>query len=112
MRRKVNATTIATDQELTTLVNVFTVDSKDQQSLVDLLVTATDEVMRHQPGFISANIHASLDGSRVVNYAQWRNEEDFQTMLRSPDAAEHFGAVNAIATAEPHLYTVASVHHS
>jgi hypothetical protein len=25
--------------------------------------------MRHRPGFISANIHASLDGTRVVNYA-------------------------------------------
>lgn len=105
-------TTIATDQPMTTLVNVFTVSPEKQQSLVDMLDKATDEVMRHQPGFISANIHASLDGTRVVNYAQWRSEGDFQTMLGSPDAAEHFGAVNAIATAEPHLYTVASVHHS
>ncbi|MET7800683.1 hypothetical protein ABZS78_29155, partial [Streptomyces decoyicus] len=27
------------------------------------------------PGFISANIHASADGERVVNYAQWADEE-------------------------------------
>ncbi len=104
--------TIATDQVLTTLINVFTVDAQDQQPLVDLLVTATQDVMRHQPGFISANIHASLDGSRVVNYAQWRSEADFQTMLRDPGAAEHFGPVNAISKAEPHLYTVVSVHHA
>jgi hypothetical protein len=23
------------------------------------------------PGFISANLHTSLDGTRVINYAQW-----------------------------------------
>lgn len=31
--------------------------------------------MRHIDGFVSANIHASLDGTRAVNYAQWRSEE-------------------------------------
>lgn len=105
-------TTISTDQSLTTLVNVFTVAPEAQQSLVDLLVTATEDVMAHRPGFVSANIHASLDGTRVTNYAQWSTEEDFQTMLSDPDAREHFTAVNTIASAEPHLYRVESVHHS
>ena len=82
-------TTISTDQTLTTLVNVFTVAPEAQQSLVDLLVTATENVMAHRPGFVSANIHASLDGTRVTNYAQWSTEEDFQTMLSDPDAREH-----------------------
>ncbi|MBA3339348.1 MAG: antibiotic biosynthesis monooxygenase [Geodermatophilaceae bacterium] len=106
-----STTTIRADQPLTTLVNVFTVAPAAQQDLVDLLVTATDEVMRDRPGFISANIHASTDGTRVVNYAQWRTEEDFQSMLRDPAAGKHFAAVYAIASAEPHLYTVESVHH-
>ncbi|MDQ3054729.1 MAG: hypothetical protein M3R66_13225 [Actinomycetota bacterium] len=53
-----------------------------------------------------------MDGTRVTNYAQWSTEEDFQTMLSDPDAREHFTAVNAIASAEPHLYRVESVHHS
>jgi hypothetical protein len=38
--------------------------------LVDVLVDATQTVMRKQPGFISANIHRSFDGTRVTNYAQ------------------------------------------
>lgn len=106
-----SATTIAADQELTTLVNVFTVEPDAQQVLVDLLIEATDRLMRHLPGFISANIHASLDGTRVANYAQWRSVEDFQTMLQDPAAGQHFEAINGLATAEPHLYRVASVHH-
>jgi quinol monooxygenase YgiN len=104
-------TTIATDQDVATLINVFTVTRKTQQPLVDLLTEATEQVMRHHRGFISANIHASLDGTRVVNYAQWRSREDFQAMLDDPTAREHMSAAGSLATAEPHLYEVASVHH-
>ncbi len=107
-----STTTIRTDQQVITLVNVFTVAPQDQQALVDLLDSATAEVMRDRVGFVSANIHASLDGTRVVNYAQWRSDADFQAMLGDPAAREHFAAVNALASAAPNLYTVQSVHHS
>ena len=40
--------------------------------------------MQHQPGFVSANIHVSTDGTRVVNYAQWESAEAFQAMLADP----------------------------
>lgn len=46
-----------------TLINVFDVDPSKQQELVDVLAAATDEVMCHRPGFVSANFHANLDGS-------------------------------------------------
>jgi quinol monooxygenase YgiN len=105
-------TTIATDQDVATLINVFTVTRETQQSLVDLLTEVTEKVMRHQPGFISANIHASIDGTRVVNYAQWRSRGDFLAMLDDPTAREHMNATESLATAEPHLYEVASVHHA
>jgi Antibiotic biosynthesis monooxygenase len=62
--------TIRADAEVVTLINVFTVDPDDQQRLVELWQRATDEVMRHLPGFVSANVHRSLDGTKVVNYAQ------------------------------------------
>lgn len=106
------ATTIAVDTPVATLINVFSVQPDRQHELVDLLVRATEEVMQHQPGFVAANIHASADGSRVVNYAQWESEDAFHTMLDDPAAQEHMGQAAAIADKfEPHLYTVASVHH-
>ena len=46
-------TTIAIDQDVATLINVFTVTRMTQQPLVDLLTEATEQVMRHRPGFIS-----------------------------------------------------------
>ncbi|WP_343709058.1 antibiotic biosynthesis monooxygenase [Mycobacterium sp.] len=54
---------------------------KRARELADLLITATDEVMQHIDGFISANIHLSSDGTRVVNYAQWRSAEAMHAML-------------------------------
>lgn len=103
-------TTIATGETLATLINVFIVTRQTQQQLVDLLAEATEQVMRHRAGFISADIYASLDGTRVASYAQWRSCEDFQAMLDDPIAQEHMCAA-ALADAEPHLYQVASVHH-
>ncbi|MGI9001071.1 MAG: antibiotic biosynthesis monooxygenase family protein [Pseudonocardia sp.] len=105
-------TTIAADQHVATLINVFTVTRETQQQLVDLLVEATEQAMRHRPGFVSANIHASLDGTRVVNYAQWCSREDFEAMLSDPVARQHMSAAGDLATAEPHLYQVASVQHA
>ena len=61
-----------------TLINVFTVEPERARQLADLLTAATEEVMQHVDGFISANIHLSTDGTRVVNYAQWRSAEAFE----------------------------------
>lgn len=97
---------ISIDQPVVTMVNVFTVDPTNQQKLVDILVEATESVMSKVDGFVSANIHASLDGTRVVNYAQWKSEEHFNRMYQNPDVHPHFGQVRAIATPERHLYKV------
>lgn len=102
--------TIRPDAGLVTVVNVFEVAPERQQELLALLDNATEEVMRHRPGFVSANFHRSLDGSRVVNYAQWESTEAFEGMLGDPVARAHMEATMEIATASPGLYEVASVH--
>ncbi len=103
--------TISVTAPVVTLINVFIVEPARQRELVQLLVSATEEVMQHRPGFISANIHASTDGERVVNYAQWESEQAFRAVLADPIAREHMTAMTHIAHAEPRLYRVASVHH-
>ena len=101
---------ITQDEDLVTLINVFTVAPEDQQRLVDVLVDATQTVMRKQQGFISANIHRSLDGTRVTNYAQWQSREAFEAMLGDREAGEHMGEAARIAESfEPHLYEVSFV---
>ncbi len=52
-------TPISKEDEVVTLVNVFTVRLADQQRLVEMLVEAMENSMKHLPGFISANISVS-----------------------------------------------------
>ena len=104
-------TTIETHAAYATLINVFTVAPERASELAEVLDDATDKVMRHVPGFISANIHVSTDGTRVVNYAQWESAEAYQAMLADPAAREHMAPAAAVALDfDPHLYTVESVH--
>jgi heme-degrading monooxygenase HmoA len=91
---------------------VFTVVPERQQELVDLLVEATEQVMVGLPGFVSANIHRSDDGTRVVNYAQWRSRADFAAMRDNPTAGQHMGRAAALASFDPIICEVASVHHA
>ena len=98
--------TIRKGRDVLTLVNVFSVRPENQQKLVDMLVEATDKTMRKLPGFLSASIHRSLDGTRVVNYAQWRSKTDFDAMRQNPAAQPHMAAVAAIATFDPILCEV------
>jgi quinol monooxygenase YgiN len=100
---------ISKTNDVVTLINVFTVEPQHQQKLVDLLTEATEKVMRHLPGFVSANIHKSFDGTRVANYAQWKSREHFEAMLKSPETLPHIGAVMQLAKFDAHLYEVSFV---
>jgi quinol monooxygenase YgiN len=99
-------TIIEKGNRVLTLINVFTVEPENQQKLMTLLIEATEQTMMNLPGFVSANIHRSLDGKRVVNYAQWENMAAFQAMLKNPEAIPHMQAAAALAKFEPILCEV------
>jgi quinol monooxygenase YgiN len=104
--------TIRAEDPIVVLINVFTCQPQDQQRLVEAWQRGTDEVMRYQPGFISANIHRSLDGTKVVNYAQWASQDAFEASLRNPEAASYFRELAQIAPPDPVLTEVVSVHRA
>ena len=87
-----------------TLINVFTVEPANQPRLVNLLAEATERSVRHAPGFISARLHRSLDGTKVTMVAQWRSLADYEAMRADPAALPYFQEALAIAKFEPGLY--------
>jgi quinol monooxygenase YgiN len=97
---------ILKDKKVVTLINVFTVERANQQRVLDLLVNATEKTMKNLPGFVSASIHKSLDGVRVVNYAQWRRQADFEAMTKNPEAQAHMKPLMETANSDFHLYEV------
>src|SRR5215217_5050735 len=89
--------TIATPSKVFTLINVFPVEPERRTELHDHLVEATEQLIRHLPGFVSANFHLSHDGKNVVNYAQWESEEHFRAMHADPRLREHFDFCRALS---------------
>ncbi|MEU9336984.1 antibiotic biosynthesis monooxygenase family protein [Streptomyces sp. NPDC048290] len=102
---------IDTARPVATLINMFTVAPERQGELIALLARATEETMKHRPGFLCANFHASQDGERVVNYAQWESEEHYRAMLADPEARVHMDEAALIASdVQPRLFQVISAH--
>lgn len=93
------------------LINTFTVEPDRADQLLAVLSRATDEGMRQQPGFVSANLHISRDKRHVANYAQWRSQGDFDAMMANPDSRVHMREAAAIATSfEPIFYDLRESH--
>ena len=88
------------------LINVFRVEPDNQQSLIDLLVEATERSVRQAAGFVSARLHRSLDGTKVTMYAEWRSAADYEAMRADPAPLPFLQQALAIARFEPGMYEV------
>jgi antibiotic biosynthesis monooxygenase (ABM) superfamily enzyme len=76
---------ITTTTDHVTFVNTFRCAPADQAEVVAINRDIVERVAAHRPGFVSASIHASTDGTRVFNYLQWETAEDLAAMQRSPE---------------------------
>jgi len=74
---------ISTDTKLQTVITTFEVSPGTCQDLLDKLNDAYESFIRHQPGFIGAGLHVNDAQTRIANYSQWAQREDFLAMLRS-----------------------------
>jgi quinol monooxygenase YgiN len=92
-----------------TFINVFKVAPADRQRLIELLTSATENSIRFAPGFVSARLHRSLDGTKVTMYAQWRSIADYEAMRADPAPLPYLQQALAIAQFEPGMYEVVRI---
>jgi quinol monooxygenase YgiN len=91
------------------IVPTLPVEPSNQQKLLDILARATDTSVRDVPGFISAALHRSVDGTKVTMYSQWKSAEHYQSMRSNPVAAPYVEQALAIAKFDPGMYEVVKV---
>lgn len=96
---------IQANHGIVTQINVFHCEPTNQQALVDLLIESARAVC-HLPGWLSANIHRSADGTRVVNYAQSENQEAAQRVIEKLKADGFLDRNKLLGEAHPGLYEV------
>lgn len=94
---KPDTTTLDPNGGYLTFINTFTVEPGKGETLLEALRTSTEEIFRHRPGFLSANLHLSRDGRRVLNYAQWRSKEDYTAATTAPEVQAHMKQAAALA---------------
>ncbi len=75
--------TISKSNKVQTVITTFEVTPGTCQDLLDALVEAYETFISRQPGFIGAGLHVNDAQTRIANYSQWEQREDFQRMLRS-----------------------------
>ena len=74
------------------------------------MMPAYDEVIRLQPGFVSAALHMNDAMTRVCNYSQWARREDYQAMLRTAEMRARNRVISTLCKGfEPVMYEVTGV---
>jgi len=97
---------ITAETGLVTQINVFTVPAGEQQPLIDYLIGAA-HAAREVEGWVSASLHRSLDGTRVVNYAQSADRDAARRVFEHLRARGLIEGNKRYGEAHPGLYDVA-----
>jgi quinol monooxygenase YgiN len=98
--------TISVNSNIMTAIDIYSVEPEEQQSLVKKIADFIKRTVKQQSGFISANVHISLDGLRVVNYAQWQSKEDYEAYLSKIKVKFHADKGSQFKLPDSHLYEV------
>jgi heme-degrading monooxygenase HmoA len=96
---------IEANKGIITQINIFTVEPEKAQALIDVLIEGANSV-KDVPGWLSANIHRSLDGTQVVNYAQCENYEAWEAVMEKLKTRNQFERNKEFGKAHPGLYEV------
>jgi heme-degrading monooxygenase HmoA len=96
---------ISADVSPVVLVNVFQVAEGDIPALLKAW-EADANWMKHQPGYISTQLHQGIAGSTVfMNYAVWESVAHFRAAFTHPEFTEALEHYPPSAVASPHLFT-------
>ena len=103
---------VSPNRDVVTLINVFAVESGNQEKLIGVLKEGTEALFSKQPGYVSASFHKSKDGRRVVNYGQWRSPQDIEAYRSKPEVGAYFKRVQELAQFELMVCDVSYVHRA
>ncbi len=98
-------TTLSLDNSLTTVIIIFQVKPEQQQELIEAIEEFL-ETVKTQPGFVSANLHKSIDGVKVANYAQWSSLEEFEAFRNNQEVQAKAAKLFELGTSDSHVYEI------
>ena len=92
-----------------TFINTFRCEPADQDEVVAINVEIVERVAKAFPGFVSAAVHRSTDGTRVINYLQWESSADLAAMQRSSEFQAIARRFEGLIAFDPHQCEVVHI---
>lgn len=91
------------------LLNKFNVNPEEVDQFLKVFA-ATTEIMKQQPGYISAQLHRGIAGScTFVNYAVWESSELFKRAVSSPNFQSSLADLPPSTVMSRHLFRKVAV---
>jgi len=102
--------TISLNKNVVTTINTFTFEPEHQQRGLELLVELARILRKEVPGLLAAHFHTSIDGTRVVNYAQYVSREALEAatakIFSAPEMIPLVAEIREIAAPDSREYEV------
>jgi len=105
-----NPSIISKEANLATVINLVSVQPKNMTKLIELFTEYGNKTLMTKPGFISANIHKSLDGKQLINYVQWESQDGLIELFDDIGSKRFFEERKKIAESRWDLFKVISCH--
>lgn len=89
-----------------TFIDVFTV-LPDQQSDLLLAIQSVYKIVKHQPGYISARLLKSDDGTKITAISLWETPEKFTNIKEIPGVQDLYNSelFTAVISNVSHVYS-------
>ncbi|MGI9393215.1 MAG: antibiotic biosynthesis monooxygenase family protein [Boseongicola sp.] len=101
---------IRSDHSIQTVITTFECSPGTCADLLEALRSAYAEFISKQRGFIGAGLHVNDAETRIANYSQWQQRDDFKAMLRSDEMRRRNREIAQLCSRfEPVMYEVAGV---
>ena len=98
-------TTLSLDNKLTTVIIIFVVEPFQQNDLI-AAIKEFSETVKTQAGFVSANLHKSLDGVKVANYVQWSSMAEFEAFRNNTEVQKKAEKLFTFDQPDYHVYEI------
>lgn len=99
-------TEIGTGNDVHIVIFEFDIEPEEQQPLREGIEQLVRDIVSRQPGFVSANLHVSRDGRKVLNYFQWESLEAFEKFRNDEDKQSKIRPVIGPYGPKPRIYDI------
>lgn len=99
-------TSIGPGAGVLTVIFEFDVEPEEQRALRAGLERLLNDIISGRPGFVSANLHLSRDGRKVLNYVQWESLDAFERFLDDEDVQRRIRPVIGPYAPTPRIHDI------